>query len=157
MELTIWRTMTHSLKKIRLEKLWTQEQLAEISGVSVRTIQRLENGEKASLETQRALAAALNLDISAIFPNEEDNSAPALTSSEAESEEMLTHQTILSPALKNEWIVFGVVIGLLAVINLINSPGHLWFIYPLLGWGAPLLIRSLKRRANPSDDKAEQL
>ncbi len=30
------------LKKLRVEKGWSQEQLAEISGISARTIQRLE-------------------------------------------------------------------------------------------------------------------
>jgi hypothetical protein len=30
---------------------------------------------------------------------------------------------------------YGSVIAYLAGINLITSPGHLWFLYPLLGWG----------------------
>ena len=40
---------------------WSQEQLAEISGLSVRTIQRVENGEGAAFETRRALALAFEL------------------------------------------------------------------------------------------------
>jgi transcriptional regulator with XRE-family HTH domain len=46
------------LKKLRLEKGWSQEQLADISGVSARTVQRLEKGEKPGMETLKALAAA---------------------------------------------------------------------------------------------------
>jgi transcriptional regulator with XRE-family HTH domain len=49
------------LKSLRLEKGWSQEQLAEISGLSERTIQRAERGEAASLETVRALAASFEL------------------------------------------------------------------------------------------------
>ncbi len=60
--------MEHSMniKKLRLEKGWSQEQLAEISGVSGRTIQRIEKGEKAGLESQNALAAAFGLTLSAL-------------------------------------------------------------------------------------------
>ena len=49
------------LKELRLEKSWSQEQLADISGVSVRTVQRLEKGEKPGMETLKALAAAFEV------------------------------------------------------------------------------------------------
>lgn len=49
------------LKSLRLEKGWSQEQLAEISGLSERTVQRAERGETPSLETLRALAASFEL------------------------------------------------------------------------------------------------
>jgi len=49
------------LKSLRLEKGWSQEQLAAISGLSDRTIQRAERGETPSLETVRALAASFDL------------------------------------------------------------------------------------------------
>lgn len=39
---------------------WSQEQLAEISGLNVRTIQRVEQGQAASLDTRRALARAFD-------------------------------------------------------------------------------------------------
>jgi len=37
--------------------LWTQEDLSAASGVSVRTIQRIEQGERGSLESWKAFAA----------------------------------------------------------------------------------------------------
>ena len=49
------------LKSLRLEKGWSQAQLATISGLSDRTIQRAERGETPSLETVRALAASFDL------------------------------------------------------------------------------------------------
>lgn len=49
-----------SLKTMRRANGWSQEQLSEISGVSIRTIQRLEAGDAPGLETQKALAAAFN-------------------------------------------------------------------------------------------------
>ncbi|MDG0979469.1 MAG: helix-turn-helix transcriptional regulator [Halieaceae bacterium] len=51
--------MTVSAKKItelRKAKGWTQEKLAAISGISERTIQRLEKGSRCSLDTKLALA-----------------------------------------------------------------------------------------------------
>ena len=53
-----------SLKEIRTGKGWSQEQLADISGVSARTIQRIESGERAGLESLKALAAALQITLS---------------------------------------------------------------------------------------------
>ena len=49
------------LKSLRLDKGWSQEQLATISGLSHRTIQRAERGETPSLETLRALASSFDL------------------------------------------------------------------------------------------------
>jgi len=52
------------LRKLRLEKGWSQEQLAEISGISARTIQRLEKGERPGMETLKALAAGFDMSVS---------------------------------------------------------------------------------------------
>ena len=48
---------------MRLERHWSQEQLAEMSGLSIRTIQRIENGENAGLESLKALAAVFETNI----------------------------------------------------------------------------------------------
>ena len=52
------------VKKLRAERSWSQEQLAEMSGLSLRTIQRVEAGNKASLETLKSLAAVFETDVS---------------------------------------------------------------------------------------------
>lgn len=41
---------------------WSQEQLAEISGLSARTVQRVEEGVPSSLDTRRALAVAFGFE-----------------------------------------------------------------------------------------------
>ncbi len=51
------------IRKLRLDRGWSQEDLAEISGVSVRTVQRIERGGRASLETLKCLAAAFEAEI----------------------------------------------------------------------------------------------
>ncbi len=52
------------VKKLRLEKHWSQEQLATMAGLSLRTIQRVEAGNPASAETLKSLASVFEIDIS---------------------------------------------------------------------------------------------
>jgi transcriptional regulator with XRE-family HTH domain len=52
------------VQQMRLLKGWSQQQLADISGLNVRTIQRVEQGQSASLESFKALGAAFNVDFS---------------------------------------------------------------------------------------------
>ncbi len=52
------------IKQIRISKGWSQEQLAEFSGLSVRTIQRIERGHNAGLESLKCLAAVFETDVS---------------------------------------------------------------------------------------------
>ena len=52
------------INKLRLQRSWSQAQLAEICNLSLRTIQRLEKSGKCSHETLLAIAAAFDLDIS---------------------------------------------------------------------------------------------
>jgi len=51
------------IKKLRIERHWSQEQLAEMSGLSIRTIQRIESGENAGLESLKSLAAVFEIEI----------------------------------------------------------------------------------------------
>lgn len=49
------------LRQLREQRAWSQEQLAEVAGLSVRTVQRIESGSAASPETRMALATALGV------------------------------------------------------------------------------------------------
>jgi len=51
------------VKKLREQRNWSQEQLAIFSGLSVRTIQRIESGNKASLESLKSLASVFETKI----------------------------------------------------------------------------------------------
>ncbi len=55
------------IKQLRTEKAWTQQQLADICGLSLRTIQRVELNGIASLETSKALAVAFNIERSELL------------------------------------------------------------------------------------------
>ncbi len=48
---------------LRTQRGWTQERLAEASGITVRTVQRLEAGNDASLDTLTRVATALDVQV----------------------------------------------------------------------------------------------
>lgn len=54
---------SEKIKSLRDEKLWSQDELAISSGLSLRTIQRAEREGVASLQTVKAIAAAFNVDL----------------------------------------------------------------------------------------------
>ena len=54
------------LKKLREGRRLSQEQLATMSGLSVRTIQRIERGSRASVESLKALASVLETNVATL-------------------------------------------------------------------------------------------
>lgn len=56
-----------NIQQRRLEKGWSQEELARHSGLSTRTIQRIESGQRAGLESLKCLAAVFETSISALM------------------------------------------------------------------------------------------
>ncbi|WP_223229818.1 helix-turn-helix transcriptional regulator [Pseudoalteromonas piscicida] len=51
------------IKLKRVERAWSQSELAQVSGLSLRTIQRIEKSGAASLESIKALAAVYELNV----------------------------------------------------------------------------------------------
>ena len=49
------------IKKLRSERCWSQEQLSLVSGLSLRTIQRVENEGNCSLDSKKAIASAFDI------------------------------------------------------------------------------------------------
>ncbi|MBS9338508.1 helix-turn-helix domain-containing protein [Fructobacillus sp. M2-14] len=63
-----------NVAKLRKEKGWTQEELAEKSYLTVRTIQRMEAGSDVSLSTLSSVAQALSVSLSDLFEQIEEES-----------------------------------------------------------------------------------
>jgi transcriptional regulator with XRE-family HTH domain len=59
------------VRKLRLKNGWSQSQLAEMAGVTTRTIQRIERGHPASMETNKALAAVFEVDFNQLQPEDD--------------------------------------------------------------------------------------
>ncbi len=60
-----------SIRQRRIGRGWSQEELARHSGLSTRTIQRIETGHQASLESLKSLAAVFETSITTL--TEEQN------------------------------------------------------------------------------------
>ena len=54
------------IRRWRDERCWSQDDLAAKSGVSLRTVQRVENGEAAARDTLASIAAAFDVDGAAL-------------------------------------------------------------------------------------------
>lgn len=52
------------IKELRTSRAWSQEQFAKMSGLDVRTIQRIEKGEPASFESLKSVASVLKMNVS---------------------------------------------------------------------------------------------
>lgn len=68
-----------TIKSLRKTNAWSQAHLAEIAGVSVRTIQRLERTGQCADETLLAIAAALEVDVTVLTETLGTGSEPAST------------------------------------------------------------------------------
>ena len=69
------------IKMFREMRKWSQEQLADVAGLSTRTVQRIESGKPSDLDTRRALARAFEAEDIDLFnkpyviPTEEEMKA----------------------------------------------------------------------------------
>ena len=52
---------SEKIKQLRIERSWSQEKLSQASGLSLRTIQRIENERICSLESRQAIAATFQV------------------------------------------------------------------------------------------------
>jgi transcriptional regulator with XRE-family HTH domain len=129
------------VQKLRLQRGWSQEQLAELSGLSVRTIQRIERGSTASVESLKALGAVFEVDFSSL--QEVDMSAaesPKVTPQEALA---LAHVRRVK-GFYLHLLQYAVTIAVLAIANIWLYPRYLWVGWIALGWGLGVLFHGLK-------------
>ncbi|MBD9387113.1 2TM domain-containing protein [Agrobacterium sp. AGB01] len=132
------------IQKLRLQRGWSQEQLATISGLSTRTIQRLERGQPASLETMNTLAAVFEVDLSQLTDQKEAE-MPNYVANHTEAEEAIAFAKVRR--IKKFYlhlIQYVVVLCVLSVINILTNPGYFWVIWPALGWGIALASHALR-------------
>ncbi|AJZ90575.1 2TM domain-containing protein [Cedecea neteri] len=134
--------MSNNIKALRLSRAWSQEQLAELSSLSVRTIQRIENGGQASLETMSAIAAAFDLNVTDLYNDNESDGEPedALNTRILEAKRRVAREYRFYRSV----LVWAIVCTGLAAINWLTSPGQNWFLWPTLIWGALLVMGGLR-------------
>ncbi len=132
------------IQKLRLQRGWSQQQLADLSGLSVRTIQRLEKGQDASTESLKSLAAVFEIDFSQLQRTDMSTAIDTLTSPGISHEEMLAFNHVRK--LKGFYIhltQYLIIIPALFALNIWQNIGYFWAVYPALGWGLGLLFHAL--------------
>jgi len=67
------RPSSNNVRRFRQERKWTQWQLAQISRLSVRTIQRIESGYRMGVTAELALASAFEIDIPVLHTDDPPN------------------------------------------------------------------------------------
>ena len=59
---------SNRIRTEREKRAWSQEHLAEVAGLSLRTVQRIESSGAASYESARSLAAVFEVDVAMLAP-----------------------------------------------------------------------------------------
>ena len=130
---------TNKFRALRLQRAWSQEQLAELTGLSTRTVQRIENGESPSLETLSALAAVFEVSVTELSTpeNDGDNAIDKrITETRARIDEERRFYSSIFSAL--------VVCLLLFMLNHFTSPGRFWSLWVSAIWFALIAMRGVK-------------
>ena len=123
------------VRKSRLEKGWSQEHLAQLSGLSVRTIQRIENGQKVGLESGKCLAAVFETDVANLMQEQVMSSRPTDAADPAVNEYDSNRKAFLLNAA-----AFAVVMPALYLVNREFSPEELWVKWVALFWGLSFVL-----------------
>ena len=129
------------VQKLRLQRGWSQQQLAELSGLNVRTIQRIEKGQEPSVESLKSLAAVFNVEFSTLKEQGMDN----VISESQSAEEILAFNQVRK--LKGFYIhlaQYVLVIAVLTVINALTTPNRWWVQWVIMGWGVGVFFHWLQ-------------
>ena len=131
------------VRKLRLQRGWSQEQLATLTGLSVRTIQRIEQGQQPGLESLKALAAVFEvtqLQESEMKGNEgEDRGRVQVARDEREAMKFVEGLR----GFYGHLMSYVLVIGGLFIINYLSNPDYIWAWWPMLGWGLGLASHAI--------------
>jgi transcriptional regulator with XRE-family HTH domain len=132
------------IQKLRLQHGWSQEQLAELSGLSVRTIQRLEQGQTASVESLKSIAAVFEINFATLKEPAMDGATGPTSQSIPPDEALALAHVRKIKGVYVHLAQYAIVIAFLAVVNIVTYPHYLWFIWTALGWGAAVLFHGLR-------------
>lgn len=127
------------IKKLRLQRGWSQEHLSELSGLSTRTIQRIERGQNPSLESLKSLAAVFEVDITDLKQESTMSHDIKITS----EEQQVIEQVGAIKGFYSHLVSYLLVISALFVINLFTNPEYIWAVWPAMGWGIGITMHGL--------------
>ena len=119
------------IKKLRLQRGWSQDQLAQMAGLNIRTIQRIERGHKAGMETLKSLAAVFEVEYSTLTQETKMYPHESISS----EEQMALEYVRELKAFYSHAISYVFFIALLFLINYLTNSDYWWAGWAALGWG----------------------
>lgn len=131
-----------SIQKMRLQYGWSQQQLADASGLSARTIQRIEAGHAGSIESLKAIAAVFEVPFSTL--TSETTIMDNVTISERIREQLAFHRVRRLRHWYLHLLIYVVANVMAAAINLLITPNRLWFIGLTLFWAIGLFVHAAR-------------
>ena len=129
------KTNARRLKQLREAKSWSQEHLAEASGLSLRTVQRVETEGNASPETRLALAGALGVDVAEL--------GAELASAPTEAPAGLSGVQSRKNGFYRHAVVYAVICSCLALMDWHQNGRIVWAYWPAFGWGIGIFFQAL--------------
>ncbi len=148
-----YRPDAEKIKRWREERLWSQEHLADLAGLGLRTVQRIENGDSASRDSVMALAAAFNVDAAALTRNEKTEAAEQREQKAKKGVAALRLGFLINLAC---W-VFGMIV--FAGISFSDGDSHfemlapaIWWTVGIAGFGLTVVIVELATRFQQEQD-----
>ena len=130
------------LRKMRLQRGWSQEHLAELTGLSARTIQRIERGHPCSMETLNALASVFETDISTFKPQEQYTMSSDNPNITVEEKEAMKYVEGIKSFYTNLWLfVMFVVIFFGIYYWMLGYFPHI--LYWIFGYAIALVLQGL--------------
>lgn len=117
-----------------------------MSGLNVRTIQRLERNNRASTDSLKSLAAVFECDFTALRWTKEQGKEASVMSTEPELSVEEQHAIEYVRDLKsfyNNVISYALIVPFLFLINY-QTTDYFWAWWPAVGWGIGLLIHGLQ-------------
>ena len=127
------------IRKLRLDRGWSQETLAEISGLSVRTIQRLERGGNASLDSLCALAAVFEVDVTILSAEASMSKATEISEQEREALEYVRD----IKGFYSHLTVYLIAVPVFIIVGFFDNTDIIWYIWPIMGWGIGLAAHGI--------------
>ena len=113
------------MKSLRRQKRWSQEQLAQLSGLNVRTIQRVEKGDRVGIETLKALASVFEVTIDELISSLEVESATSEGETDDDNEAQIRYQAAQEKvqSIKSFYVLTAFLVGVFLVFMLPNYNG----------------------------------
>jgi transcriptional regulator with XRE-family HTH domain len=136
--------MSIIVRKLRLQRGWTQEDVARFAGLSVRSVQRVERGQQGSLETMKALAAVFETDVATLGLGGQEMSDTTVMP--ADEKEALEYVARIKGFYMHLFMYAVFAVMFLGMYGLMWSFAHPFvrlLLYAFAGWAVGIVIHGL--------------